>query len=64
MIIIDKDLCDLCGTCVAVCPEDCIELTETYLQIDNVHCTTCGLCTKVCPVSALLDSEKIDEKSI
>ena len=28
MILVDVNLCDLCGTCIAVCPVDCIELTE------------------------------------
>jgi len=53
MILIDREKCDLCGTCVSVCPEDCIELAETYLQINDEVCTKCELCVRICPVRAL-----------
>lgn len=53
MIKIDPERCDLCGTCVAVCPVDCIELTEMRLIIDNSKCTDCQICIKICPFEAL-----------
>jgi len=52
-------LCDLCGTCVGVCPVDCIELSETTLSIDTGQCILCELCVKICPVDAL---ELVDGK--
>ena len=53
MIITDNNLCDLCGTCVAICPENCITLFETYLSINSDNCTKCLKCIKVCPFNAL-----------
>ncbi len=59
MIEIKKNLCDFCGTCVSVCPVDCIELFEARIEIDNEKCINCGLCVKVCPLGVL---EQNDEK--
>lgn len=52
-IQIDKETCDLCGTCVAVCPENVMTLTATELSIDHSGCTRCSKCVWVCPVRAL-----------
>ena len=57
-IRIDWQKCDLCGTCVAVCPVDCMELTETRLSIDHEICTRCELCIRVCPMQALAISDE------
>lgn len=54
-----SDICDQCGTCIAVCPADALMLTEIHLQIDHERCTLCGLCVRICPISAL---EINDEK--
>jgi NAD-dependent dihydropyrimidine dehydrogenase PreA subunit len=53
-IVLTSDRCDFCGTCVAVCPMDCIELGESHLNIDRSICTLCMNCVHVCPVEALL----------
>jgi len=53
MIEVEKDVCDFCGACVAVCPVDCIELFEKDIDIDSIKCTECKLCIYVCPVEAL-----------
>lgn len=53
MIVVNSNICDLCGTCVAVCPVDCIELTEFDLIIDNEICINCNACVKMCPFAAL-----------
>ena len=53
MIIIKNDLCDFCGTCVAVCQADAIELFEARLVIDQEKCTDCLNCVKVCPFEVL-----------
>jgi anaerobic sulfite reductase subunit C len=45
--------CDFCGTCVAVCPRDAIELDEAELQILENRCNLCGNCIIICPVRAL-----------
>lgn len=53
MIRIKKDLCDFCGTCVSVCPDDAIELFEARVIINNEICTDCLRCVKVCPFDVL-----------
>ena len=53
MIRVDHTCCDLCGTCVALCPPDAIEMEETRLHIVDERCTSCELCIWVCPVEAL-----------
>ena len=67
MIHIKEETCDFCGSCVAICPEDCIEMGESFLYIDQEICTNCLLCLKVCPFGALeqvTEMESIDEKKI
>ena len=55
MILLHDNKCDFCGTCVGVCPENCIELGETELGIDHPICTRCYKCVWICPVDALFD---------
>ncbi|MCB5230724.1 MAG: 4Fe-4S binding protein [Candidatus Cloacimonas sp.] len=51
---INFESCDLCGTCVSVCPVDAIEISEYRAIIDREKCTNCGLCLKVCPAQAIV----------
>jgi dissimilatory sulfite reductase (desulfoviridin) alpha/beta subunit len=53
MIRPKDDLCDFCGTCVAVCPQDAIELFEARIAIIQDRCTECLNCVKVCPLHVL-----------
>jgi NAD-dependent dihydropyrimidine dehydrogenase PreA subunit len=64
LIVIVPDRCDFCGTCVAVCPVDCIELAEFRLTIDRDICTLCMNCVTVCPVEALAYREVALAESI
>jgi len=57
MILIDHDLCDLCGTCVGVCPVDCISMSDTTLNIDDDTCVQCNFCIQVCPMEALKEEK-------
>ena len=52
MIHIDEELCVYCGACVAVCPENIIDL-NTHLKIDQPKCIDCMKCVKGCPVGVL-----------
>jgi len=48
-------LCTGCGTCVALCPNDAIEMVinekkGVYVpELDEGKCNNCGICFKVCP---------------
>ena len=57
MIRVDEDTCDFCGTCVAVCPVDAIEVLESEVIIDESTCTGCSYCIFVCPRGALREEE-------
>ncbi|MBN2571934.1 MAG: 4Fe-4S binding protein [Ignavibacteriales bacterium] len=55
--------CDLCGTCVGVCPADAIELKESSIIIIQSKCTKCQNCVWICPLSAIkIIEEKKNEK--
>jgi coenzyme F420 hydrogenase subunit beta len=53
--IVKDGLCTGCGTCIALCPEEAIELTKDknrgiYVpRIMKEKCNNCGICYKVCP---------------
>jgi len=60
MIVLKQHTCDYCGTCVGVCPENCITLEESDLQIDDSICTRCMKCVWICPVEALYSGKNDD----
>lgn len=45
--------CGYCGSCVAVCSNKSLELTENAIII-NENCTNCRKCERVCPLGALI----------
>lgn len=45
--------CIGCSTCVSVCPEKALELTEGGMAIDREKCTGCGKCAEECPSTAM-----------
>lgn len=49
--------CDECGTCISVCPENALHLTNNLI-VDKHKCIGCSKCVKVCPVSALALQDK------
>ena len=52
-MFVRKDLCDLCGSCVAVCPVDAISIEEFFVLIDMNICIECENCLIVCPAKAI-----------
>jgi len=62
--IIKMNLCNGCGSCMAICPENCIDLVKSvketyYPKIDYDKCINCNLCIKVCPViNSMKDIDK------
>jgi coenzyme F420 hydrogenase subunit beta len=52
--IYDSGLCTQCGTCVALCPEEAVELIWDALRgyrlrVRQAACSDCGRCLTVCP---------------
>ena len=51
-LIIDKDLCTGCGSCIDECPFEALDLIDE-LAVVNEKCTLCGACVDVCPEEAI-----------
>ena len=47
------DACIGCETCGTVCPQSCIDFSNTPAVIEQDHCLRCGNCAEVCPVGAV-----------
>jgi ferredoxin len=52
MIKINKEKCDGCGTCVAVCPQGAVVMPKIAVINDDL-CVNCKICVNICPVGAL-----------
>lgn len=55
---INPKACSLCGSCLEVCEEGVIELTEYGPKIDEERCVGCAHCVKICPEGALIEGFK------
>ena len=47
------DACIGCGTCVGVCPQQCIDADQVPFKIRQENCLHCGNCMKECPAGAV-----------
>lgn len=47
------DACVECGSCVEVCPQNCINTDNIPFVIEQEHCLHCGNCFEACPVGAV-----------
>ncbi len=47
------DACIGCGSCAAVCPQNCILTDGIPHVIEQEHCLHCGNCMEACPVGAV-----------
>ena len=69
MAYVITDLCTKDGSCLNVCPVDCIHprldeadfATESKLYIDPDICIDCGACVPVCPVDAIFQEDELPE---
>jgi ferredoxin len=63
-VMLDPELCILCGLCVDVCPTNCITIVradraglgteaQSALLLAEDRCIRCALCVNRCPPSAL-----------
>ncbi len=47
------DACIGCGTCLSVCPQNCIDSQNMPFVIEQSHCLRCGNCYDICPMKAI-----------
>lgn len=54
-ILVDKDKCTLCMSCVGACPASALQDNQQMPQLRLVekNCVQCGLCAKTCPEKAI-----------
>ncbi len=50
---VDTPLCAGCGSCLAVCIFDAIDLKSGRAMIDHTRCTGCGECMTVCHLAGI-----------
>lgn len=48
------DICIGCGSCAAVCPQQCIDTSKIPHVIPQENCLHCGNCMTACPVGAVV----------
>ena len=56
LIEVDADKCFSCGSCIALCPVEAINLAEdSTVQFDKERCvgSTCSVCVDACPARAI-----------
>ena len=51
--------CIACGTCLAVCRENCIAGGAPPFVIRQSYCIQCGVCADKCPVKAIIFADKV-----
>jgi NAD-dependent dihydropyrimidine dehydrogenase PreA subunit len=49
------------GSCLAVCPVDCIYEGERSRYINPIECIDCGACESTCPVEAIFNEFDVPE---
>lgn len=52
-VIVKKEKCTACGTCLDACPFDAIEMKDEKAHI-NEYCNACMSCMEVCPEGAII----------
>lgn len=58
-VIIDQNLCTLCGKCTKVCNSKTLEIIDHKLvQTNQILCCSCGHCAAICNSKAINANEK------
>jgi len=56
--------CTRCGHCVKICPNQCIRLKKSGIQINYNQCIACFCCQETCPAAAISVKKSILAKLI
>ncbi len=57
-IIVDRDKCNGCETCVSSCPFDAIKIKDDGKAFINEYCQACMACLSACPEGAIKEIEE------
>ncbi len=52
-VVVNEDMCYLCGGCAGVCPTLAIRVGASRWEFIQEKCIFCDICVKACPVGAL-----------
>ena len=61
-IIAEPCITEKDGSCVEVCPVDCIYEGEDQFYIHPDECIDCGACVPECPAEAIFDEDEVPEQ--
>lgn len=51
-------LCNMCLTCIAICPTEAITHQDGHLVYDPSKCDSCGSCITACPEKVIASREQ------
>lgn len=58
LLEVEPGLCSFCESCLEVCEEEAIRLSEAGPTVDEERCVACGACTRICPTGALREAKR------
>ena len=68
--IVRSRLCNGCGTCYSICPQNAISIGEDkklgilFAEVNEADCANCGKCTLVCPSTEILINNNLSKNKL
>ncbi|HOX36569.1 MAG TPA: 4Fe-4S binding protein [Candidatus Brocadiia bacterium] len=53
MVVVDKEECTGCETCIEACPVEAISMVDGVAEINQEECVECLTCIDECPAGAI-----------